>query len=181
MNHYNNVNYIYSKINYSENRNMYMYSTHNWENFLEDYFKDRIDFLEEIKKKYIERNIENIDINKCSSNILLDYLLSHSSDHPKFLNVLLIFLRKLETKGKILVCYEDNIERELLPSDYIKLSYCVSKFLKTNYSIKYLNFFLKLNDKIIFMRDQWIGSDDESYFFFSISYEIEKIRELMEK
>jgi len=185
MDQHNNPPYIYSNINYAEKRNLYMYSTHNWEMFLEDYLDDRNKVLREIKCKTLEyldhQDRADLDIQQCDSHTLIEHLIRVSPNHHQFSKGLMIFLRKFEIKGKILANYHDDTESELLPLDYIKLSYAVSKFLKYTYKTKYMNFFLKLNDKIIFMKSQWIKTKAEPYFFSSLSCEVELIRKLWEQ
>jgi len=183
-----NFPYIYSRINYAEKKNLYMYSRHRWATFLKDYFVDRNEVLSEIKCKTLKHldtenstSIDHIDLQQHDIHALIECLLRTSPNHSEFLRVLLFFLKKFETKGKILANYEDKTACEVSPLDYIKLSYVVSKFLKHTYNAKFMNFFLKLNDKIIFMKNQWIKTQAEPYFFSALSCEIELIRKLQDQ
>ena len=181
--------YIYSSFDSAIIKNLYMYSSHDWDSFLNDYFEDRDLVLSQIKRSNIQlvvKSKKDVVIN-CSNQydikILIENSLTYSPDDPSLSFFLLFLLKKFEINKKILAHYGDNISKdnEISSSEYIKISYLLSKYLDSYFDLRLMNFLLKLNDRIIFMKNHWLGTDDEPYFFESISIERDIVQKLIKE
>ena len=194
-----NSSYTYSDGNLLKNPQKYQMTPFLDKNFLNDYQRTRINYLEKISKfekielKKIIHNINQKDMqedrngkfNSVTSIMLFDVLTALINDENNNFDIIDKFIKKFETKKLIFSKYDDNLQP--ISNEYSEIrnyillaAICVFKF-KNSKNLKYLNTLLKLNDTICSQINSIDNSIDASLFDIVITYELNFITTLIQK
>ena len=194
-----NSSYTYSDGNLLKNPQKYQMTPFLDKNFLNDYQRTRINYLEKISKfekielKKIIHNINQKDMqedrngkfNSVTSIMLFDVLTALINDENNNFDIIDKFIKKFETKKLIFSKYDDNLQP--ISNEYSEIrnyillaAICVLKF-KNSKNLKYLNTLLKLNDTICSQINSIDNSIDASLFDIVITYELNFITTLIQK
>ena len=176
--------YIYSESDFSATKNLYMYSNEEWDTFLETYKNHREKICLEIKgtsdlstlqiKEPLPKFSKEFD-----TLMVIDRLLNSQLTELNCLLYLQFLLKKLESTKVIFIRYpKDQETEEITLPYYIKLSYLFSEYIKKHSDIRFLNILLKLNDKIIHYKKQWIDGEYRTYVFFALSQEMKIVENI---
>jgi hypothetical protein len=160
-----------------------MYSNESWESFLDLYTNNRELVCKQIvdKRKPITRDDQFIfpPFSEAFKSVdIIDDLTKCEQFTENSLRYLHLMAQKLETTKKILENYPSISPHEVDISSYIKLSYSFSKHAYSSLNLKILNVLLKLNDKLIFYKNSWLGSSTEFLMFHSLSNEMNSIKKI---
>ena len=194
-----NSSYTYSDGNLLKNPQKYQMTPFLDKNFLNDYQRTRINYLEKISKfekielKKIIHNINQKDMqedrngkfNSVTSIMLFDVLTALINDENNNFDIIDKFIKKFETKKLIFSKYDDNLQP--ISNEYSEIrnylllaSICVFKF-KNSKNLKYLNTLLKLNDTICSQINSIDNSIDASLCNIVITNEQNFIADLIQK
>ena len=194
-----NSSYTYSDGNLLKNPQKYQMTPFLDKNFLNDYQRTRINYLEKISKfekielKKIIHNINQKDMqedrngkfNSVTSIMLFDVLTALINDENNNFDIIDKFIKKFETKKLIFSKYDDNLQP--ISNEYSEIQnylllaiICVFKF-KNSKNLKYLNTLLKLNDTICSQINSIDNSIDASLCNIVITNEQNFIADLIQK
>jgi|TARA_B100000678_G_scaffold279774_1_gene275783 hypothetical protein len=194
-----NSSYTYSDGNLLKNPQKYQMTPFLDKNFLNDYQRTRINYLEKISKfekielKKIIHNINQKDMqedrngkfNSVTSIMLFDVLTALINDENNNFDIIDKFIKKFETKKLIFSKYDDNLQP--ISNEYSEIrnylllaTICVFKF-KNSKNLKYLNTLLKLNDTICSQINSIDNSIDASLCNIVITNEQNFIADLIQK
>ena len=194
-----NSSNTYSDGNLLKNPQKYQMTPFLDKNFLNDYQRTRINYLEKISKfekielKKIIHNINQKDMqedrngkfNSVTSIMLFDVLTALINDENNNFDIIDKFIKKFEIKKLIFSKYDDDLQpisnkcSEI--QNYLLLAaICVFKF-KNSKNLKYLNTLLKLNDTICSQINSIDNSINASLFNIVITYELNFITALVQK
>ena len=194
-----NSSYTYSDGNLLKNPQKYQMTPFLDKNFLNDYQRTRINYLEKISKfekielKKIIHNINQKDMqedrngkfNSVTSIMLFDVLTALINDENNNFDIIDKFIKKFETKKLIFSKYDNNFQP--ISNEYSELrnylllaTICAFQF-KNSTNLKYLNTLLKLNDIICSQITSIDNSIDASLFNIVISHELNFITTLIQK
>tara|TARA_Y100001949_G_scaffold111840_1_gene94652 strand:- start:804 stop:1400 length:597 start_codon:yes stop_codon:yes gene_type:complete len=194
-----NSSYTYSDGNLLKNPQKYQMTPFLDKNFLDDYQRTRINYLEKISKfekielKKIIHNINQKDMqedrnskfNSVTSIMLFDVLTALINDENNNFDIIDKFIKKFETKKLIFSKYDDNLQP--ISNEYSEIrnylllaTICVFKF-KNSKNLKYLNTLLKLNDTICSQINSIDNSIDASLCNIVITNEQNFIADLIQK
>ena len=194
-----NSSYTYSDGNLLKNPQKYQMTPFLDKNFLDDYQRTRINYLEKISKfekielKKIIHNINQKDMqedrngkfNSVTSIMLFDVLTALINDENNNFDIIDKFIKKFETKKLIFSKYDDNLQP--ISNEYSEIrnylllaTICVFKF-KNSKNLKYLNTLLKLNDTICSQINSIDNSIDASLCNIVITNEQNFITDLIQK
>ena len=194
-----NSSYTYSDGNLLKNPQKYQMTPFLDKNFLNDYQRTRINYLEKISKfekielKKIIHNINQKDMqedrngkfNSVTSIMLFDVLTALINDENNNFDIIDKFIKKFETKKLIFSKYDDNLqsisnECSEIRNYLLLATICVFKF-KNSKNLKYLNTLLKLNDTICSQINSIDNSIDASLCNIVITNEQNFIADLIQK
>ena len=194
-----NSSYTYSDGNLLKNPQKYQMTPFLDKNFLDDYQRTRINYLEKIskfEKIELEKIIHNINqkdmqddrsskFNSVTSIMLFDVLTALINDENNNFDIIDKFIKKFETKKLIFSKYDDNLqpisnECSEIRNYLLLATICVFKF-KNSKNLKYLNTLLKLNDTICSQINSIDNPTDASLFNIVITHELNFITTLIEK
>tara|TARA_Y100000782_G_scaffold111458_1_gene139608 strand:+ start:165 stop:761 length:597 start_codon:yes stop_codon:yes gene_type:complete len=194
-----NSSYTYSDGNLLKNPQKYQMTPFLDKNFLDDYQRTRINYLEKISKfekielKKIIHNINQKDMqedrnskfNSVTSIMLFDVLTALINDENNNFDIIDKFIKKFETKKLIFSKYDDNLQP--ISNEYSEIrnylllaTICVFKF-KNSKNLKYLNTLLKINDTICSQINSIDNSIDASLCNIVITNEQNFITDLIQK
>ena len=194
-----NSSYTYSDGNLLKNPQKYQMTPFLDKNFLDDYQRTRINYLEKIskfEKIELEKIIHNINqkdmqddrsskFNSVTSIMLFDVLTALINDENNNFDIIDKFIKKFETKKLIFSKYDNNFQP--ISNEYSELrnylllaTICAFQF-KNSTNLKYLNTLLKLNDIICSQITSIDNSIDASLFNIVISHELNFITTLIQK
>ena len=194
-----NSSYTYSDGNLLKNPQKYQMTPFLDKNFLDDYQRTRINYLEKIskfEKIELEKIIHNINqkdmqddrsskFNSVTSIMLFDVLTALINDENNNFDIIDKFIKKFETKKLIFSKYDDNLQP--ISNEYSEIrnylllaTICVFKF-KNSKNLKYLNTLLKLNDTICSQINSIDNSIDASLCNIVITNEQNFITDLIQK
>ena len=194
-----NSSYTYSDGNLLKNPQKYQMTPFLDKNFLNDYQRTRINYLEKISKfekielKKIIHNINQKDMqedrngkfNSVTSIMLFDVLTALINDENNNFDIIDKFIKKFETKKLIFSKYDDNLQP--ISNEYSEIrnylllaTICVFKF-KNSKNLKYLNTLLKINDTICSQINSIDNSIDASLCNIVITNEQNFITDLIQK
>ena len=194
-----NSSYTYSDGNLLKNPQKYQMTPFLDKNFLDDYQRTRINYLEKIskfEKIELEKIIHNINqkdmqddrsskFNSVTSIMLFDVLTALINDENNNFDIIDKFIKKFETKKLIFSKYDDNLQP--ISNEYSEIrnylllaTICVFKF-KNSKNLKYLNTLLKLNDTICSQINSIDNSIDASLCNIVITNEQNFIADLIQK
>ena len=194
-----NSSYTYSDGNLLKNPQKYQMTPFLDKNFLDDYQRTRINYLEKISKfekielKKIIHNINQKDMqedrngkfNSVTSIMLFDVLTALINDENNNFDIIDKFIKKFETKKLIFSKYDDNLqpisnECSEIRNYLLLATICVFKF-KNSKNLKYLNTLLKINDTICSQINSIDNSIDASLCNIVITNEQNFITDLIQK
>ena len=194
-----NSSYTYSDGNLLKNPQKYQMTPFLDKNFLNDYQRTRINYLEKIskfEKIELEKIIHNINqkdmqddrsskFNSVTSIMLFDVLTALINDENNNFDIIDKFIKKFETKKLIFSKYDDNLQP--ISNEYSEIrnylllaTICVFKF-KNSKNLKYLNTLLKINDTICSQINSIDNSIDASLCNIVITNEQNFIADLIQK
>ena len=194
-----NSSYTYSDGNLLKNPQKYQMTPFLDKNFLDDYQRTRINYLEKIskfEKIELEKIIHNINqkdmqddrsnkFNSVTSIMLFDVLTALINDENNNFDIIDKFIKKFETKKLIFSKYDDNLQP--ISNEYSEIrnylllaTICVFKF-KNSKNLKYLNTLLKINDTICSQINSIDNSIDASLCNIVITNEQNFITDLIQK
>ncbi len=194
-----NSSYTYSDGNLLKNPQKYQMTPFLDKNFLDDYQRTRINYLEKIskfEKIELEKIIHNINqkdmqddrsnkFNSVTSIMLFDVLTALINDENNNFDIIDKFIKKFETKKLISSKYDDNLqpisnECSEIRNYLLLATICVFKF-KNSKNLKYLNTLLKINDTICSQINSIDNSIDASLCNIVITNEQNFIADLIQK
>ena len=194
-----NSSYTYSDGNLLKNPQKYQMTPFLDKNFLNDYQRTRINYLEKIstfEKIELKKIIHNINqkdmqedrngkFNSVTSIMLFDVLTALINDENNNFDIIDKFIKKFETKKLIFSKYDDNLqpisnECSEIRNYLLLATICVFKF-KNSKNLKYLNTLLKLNDTICSQINSIDNSIDASLCNIVITNEQNFIADLIQK
>ena len=178
--------YIYSKWDLLDKPQTYQRSPFVGIKFLDSYKQNRLEVLNKINipndfsyQNFIN-NIQNVYQPNTTFELehYLEYLLKNSQVNSKSVDII---LKKFEVKKQLFTKYNSDF-KELsddfrLIRNYLLLSILCIELYRHNYSLKYLNCCLKINDTVI-SQLSILDNSDRMLLKYSVQNELEFIEQL---
>lgn len=164
-----------------------MYTEENWDTFFDIYIKSRCEIFSEITSYTSILNLISAQpFCKIPENMNVPSILDNLTPIGSYSNearlVLLSFLQKLEVHKKIYTAYSPERSTEEISIEYYtKLAFCFARFLNLyDLDLRVMNILLKLNDKLLYRKQEWIGTRHEGFVLYAIQEEINFVKKIRE-